>query len=193
MRGTEVVPFFLTVSRLTEPHKGHDVFLRAFPALLARHPDVRYVIAGEGELAGELSSLATRLGVRDAVRMPGAVDEPTKGALLAACRAFVMLSRESRRPALFEGFGIAFLEAAMAGRPSLAGASGGVADAVLDGQTGVLVDPLSVPAVIEGALRLLEDRAYADLLGERASARALRDYTWSAAVDRMERCLESLL
>jgi phosphatidylinositol alpha-1,6-mannosyltransferase len=191
--GKQVVPFFLTVSRLTERHKGHETFLRALPALLARCPDVRYVIAGEGALAGELSALAARLNVQHAVRMPGAVDERTKGALMANCRAFVMLSRELRRPALFEGFGIAFIEAAMAGRPALAGDSGGVPDSVLDGQTGVLVDPLSLPAVIEGALRLLEDPGYAKTLGERASARALREYTWSAAIERMERCMESVL
>jgi phosphatidylinositol alpha-1,6-mannosyltransferase len=193
MSGKQVVPFFLTVSRLTEPHKGHETFLHALPTLLARCPDVRYVIAGEGELAGDLSALASRLGVQHAVRMPGAVDERTKATLMASCRAFVMLSRESRRPALFEGFGIVFIEAAMAGRPSLAGDSGGVPESVIDGQTGVLVDPLSLPAVIEGALRLLEDAAYADALGERASARALRDYTWSAAIKRMERCMESVL
>jgi phosphatidylinositol alpha-1,6-mannosyltransferase len=104
-----------------------------------------------------------------------------------------MLSRESRRPALFEGFGIAYIEAAMAGRPSLAGNSGGVADSVLDGETGVLVDPRSLPEIVEGATRLLEDAAYADLLGARARGRALRDYTWTAAVERMERCMESLL
>ena len=193
MSGEQVVPFFLTVSRLTEPHKGHGMFLRALPTLLARCADVRYVLAGEGELAGDLSALATRLGVQHAVHMPGAVDERTKGALMANCRAFVMLSRELRRPALFEGFGIAFIEAAMAGRPALAGDSGGVPDSVLDGQTGVLVDPLSLPAVIEGALRLLDDPGYAKTLGERASARALRDYTWSAAIERMERCMESVL
>jgi phosphatidylinositol alpha-1,6-mannosyltransferase len=191
--GERIVPFFLTVSRLTEPHKGHDMFLHALPSLLASCADVRYVVAGEGELAGDLSALATRLGVRHAVRMPGAVDERTKEALMANCRAFVMLSRELRRPALFEGFGISFIEAAMAGRPSLAGDSGGVPDAVLDGQTGLLVDPLSLPAVIKGALLLLEDPAYADALGERANARALRDYTWSAAIGRMERCMESVL
>jgi phosphatidylinositol alpha-1,6-mannosyltransferase len=191
--GGRVVPFFLTVSRLTEPHKGHDTFLRAMPALLERRPDVRYVVAGEGHLADGLRALAAQLGIQHAVLMPGAIDERTKAVLMASCRAFVMVSRESRRPALFEGFGIAFIEAAMAGRPSLAGDSGGVADSVLDGDTGVLVDPRSVPAVIEGAQRLLADPAYADALGERARARALRDYTWPVAIERMERCMESVL
>jgi phosphatidylinositol alpha-1,6-mannosyltransferase len=193
IRGDAVVPFFLTVSRLDDPHKGHDVFLRCLPALLERHPDLVYVIAGQGLLAGQLSRLAEELGVGPAVRMLGAVDEVTKGALLAACRAFVMVSRESRHPALFEGFGIGYLEAALAGRPALGGASGGVPDAVLHEQTGLLVDPLSVPAVTAAARRLLEEPGLADALGERAELRARRDFTWEVAVERMERCLESVL
>jgi len=186
------VPFLLTVSRLA-PHKGHDVVLRALPTVLRRHPDVRYVIAGGGPIAEDLSKLAHELGIEHAVRMPGDVDDVSKAALMAHCRAFVMPSRESRRPPLFEGFGIVYIEAAMAGRPSLAGASGGVADAVVHGQTGLLVDPTSVADVAGGALRLLDDPAFADALGERARERALRDHTWSAAIDRMERCMETLL
>ena len=188
-----VVPFFLTVSRLDEPHKGHDVFLAALPALRARHPDLVYVIAGQGPLAPELSLLADRLGVGSAVRMLGAVDEATKSALLASCRAFVMVSREQRRPALFEGFGIGYIEAALAGRPALGGASGGVSDAVVDGQTGLLVDPSSVPAIAAAALRLLDDPQLADRLGAQARIRAERDFTWEVAIGRMERCLESVL
>lgn len=193
VRDGTTVPFFLTISRLDESHKGHDVFLRALPALRERHPDLEYVIAGEGALARELSLLADRLGVGQAVRMFGSIDEATKSALLAYCRAFVMVSRESRRPALFEGFGIVYLEAALAGRPSLAGASGGVADAIVPEETGLLVDPLSVPAITAAAMRLLDDPALADSLGERARVRAQRDFTWPAAVGRMECCLESML
>lgn len=188
-----VAPFFLTVSRLTEPHKGHDVFLRALPSVLRRHPDAKYVIAGEGPMSPDLRALSRELGVEDAVLMPGGIDESTKAVLMATCRAFVMPSRESRRPPLFEGFGVVFIEAAMAGRPSLAGASGGVADVVVDGETGVLVDPRSVAEVAHGAQRLLDDPAYADALGASARQRALRDYTWDAAIARMERCMEALL
>jgi phosphatidylinositol alpha-1,6-mannosyltransferase len=193
MTADRATPFFLTVSRLTEPHKGHDVFLRALPSVLRRHPEAKYVIAGEGPMSGELRALSRELGVHDAVVMPGGVDEMTKAALMAGCRAFVMPSRESRKPPLFEGFGVVFIEAAMAGRPALAGASGGVADAVVDGETGVLVDPLSVVDVANGALGLLDDPSYADALGARARERALRDYTWDAAITRMERCMETAL
>lgn len=188
-----VAPFFLTLSRLVETHKGQDVFVRAMPALLRSRPDLRYVIAGQGPLKHSLQQLAQQVGVADAVIMPDLVDDSTKSALLHACHAYVMLSRESRRPALFEGFGIAFLEAAMAGRPSLAGDSGGIPDAVVHEETGLLVDPVSLAQVTHGAARLLDDPSYARALGDRARARAMSGYTWPAAVARVERHLEEAL
>lgn len=193
VRDGAALPFLLTVSRMDEPHKGHDIFLRALPALLERHPELLYVVAGDGHLSKDLVAQADALGVSHATRMLGAIDEPTKGSLLAACRALVMVSRESRKPPLFEGFGIAYLEAALAGRPSLAGASGGVPDAVVHEETGLLVDPLSVTAVIAAAMRLMDDPQLADAMGERARIRALRDFTWEASIARMESCLESML
>lgn len=193
LRDGAVLPFLLTVSRLDERHKGHDVVLSALPELREQFPELRYVIVGEGSLAEELSTRARRLGVRDAVVMTGAVDEPLKLILLASCRAYVMLSRESRHPALFEGFGLAFIEAAMAGRPSLAGRSGGVPDAIIDGQTGLLVDPGSAEEFIAAASRLLGDPDLADSLGARGRERALRDFTWHAAVRRIEEHMEAML
>jgi phosphatidylinositol alpha-1,6-mannosyltransferase len=186
-------PYFLTVSRLDEPHKGHDVFLQALPAILAVHPDVRYVIAGEGSRAHQLWDLARSLGIEEAVRMIGPIDEASKGSLMRECVAYVMLSRESRRPALFEGLGIAYLEAALAGRPSLAGASGGVQDAVVHKGTGLLVDPVSVQAVVDAALSLLASPEYANALGQAGRLRAESEFTWDQAVDRMERVLREAI
>jgi phosphatidylinositol alpha-1,6-mannosyltransferase len=186
-------PYFLTVSRLEEPHKGHDVFLHALPAILDVHPDVRYVIAGEGPLAHQIWDLAQRLGIQEAVQMIGPIDELSKGSLMRGCVAYVMLSRESRRPALFEGFGITYLEAALAGRPSLAGASGGVPDVVVDGETGLVVDPLSIKTVAHAALCLLASPQYANALGRAGRLRAESEFTWDQAVKRMERVLREAL
>ena len=185
-------PYFLTVARLWERHKGQEMIIRALPALLRSHPEVKYVIAGEGPLAGAFRSLAERLGVADAVRFPGTVDEAAKGALLRGCRAHVMVSREMRDPPLFEGFGIAYLEAALAGRPSIAGRSGGTPDAVVHGETGLLVNPLSLEEVTHAVALLLEDPAYADELGTRARARAESGFTWDHAIGRIEQALEPL-
>jgi len=188
----QVAPYFVTVARLCEPHKGQDLVIRALPSLLRRNPRVRYMIAGKGPLEERFSALADRLGVAHAVHFLGPVNEAVKSTLLRNCRAFVMVSREVRRPALFEGFGIAYLEAALVGRPSLGGRAGGASDAVVDGETGLLVNPLSVAEITKALLRLLEDPDYADSLGRRARERATANYTWERAIERMEVCLESV-
>jgi phosphatidyl-myo-inositol dimannoside synthase len=184
-----VYPFFLTLARLVEPHKGQDVFIRALPALLSRNPRLRYVVAGDGPLRSHLARIAASVGVTEAVRFVGAVDGETKGALMRACTALVMLSRETPAAGAFEGFGIVYLEAALAGRPSIAGDAGGAPEAVLGGETGLLVDPRSVAAAVDAASRLLEAPAYADELGERARRHAEKRYTWDHALRRVNAAL----
>jgi phosphatidylinositol alpha-1,6-mannosyltransferase len=187
------LPYFLTVARLAEPHKGQDVFIDALAPLLARDPRIRYVIAGDGPLRSHFARLACARGVGAAVVMPGRIDELTKGALLRACRALVMLCKEAPAAAQFEGLGIAFVEAAMAGRASLAGRSGGVPEVVRDRRTGLLVDPADVPAVVEAARRLLEEDGLADGLGAAAEQWARRERTWPALVVRVDSLLAQLV
>ena len=186
-------PYFVTVARLDEPHKGHDVFLRALPAIVAEHPDFRYVVAGDGELRRHLERIAETSGVTRAVIFTGRVDEPTKASLISGSRAFLMLSRESTSVLQFEGFGIAFAEAALLGKASLAGRSGAVPEVVVDNETGLLVDPSDVVAIVEASLQLLQDPGASDRMGARARARAEADFTWEIAVGRVDRILTSLL
>jgi phosphatidylinositol alpha-1,6-mannosyltransferase len=187
----EVFPFFLTIARLAEPHKGHDTVIRALPPLVARHPEARYVVAGDGPLRGSLARLASISGVEESVVFLGHVDETTKGALLAGCRALVMPSREAPAAAQFEGFGIAFLEAALAGRPSIGGAAGAVPEVVLGGTTGLIVDPQNSAELLEAMMRLM-DSHFADELGERARERAVA-FTWRKMTAAVDRALSELL
>jgi phosphatidyl-myo-inositol dimannoside synthase len=185
-------PFLVTVARLAEPHKGHDVVLRALPALAARHPRLNYVVAGDGPLRAHLERLAETAGASHA-RFTGRVDEPTKAALLAECRAFVMVSREARAAAQFEGFGLVYAEAARAGRPSIAGRAGAAPEVVLDETTGLLVRPDDPVEVVGAALRLLDDPGLAHRLGVAARTRADLLYTWDAAGERLVTAVEALL
>ncbi len=179
------VPYLLSIGRLVEPHKGIDQLLRALPALLGALPDVRLVVVGEGPLRARYERIARACGVSDAVVWTGRVDEADKGALLKGARALVLLSRASAAAAQFEGFGIALVEAALAGRPSIAGNSGGIPDAVVDGETGLLVDPCDPAEFTRAARALLEDGALATRLGEAARRRAEREFTWPRAMERM--------
>jgi phosphatidylinositol alpha-1,6-mannosyltransferase len=185
-------PYFVTIARLAEPHKGHDVVLRALPALAHRQPRLRYVIAGDGPLRGYLERMALTGGAEAAI-FAGRVDEPTKAALLSTCQALVMVSREAHAAAQFEGFGLVYAEAARAARPSIAGRAGAAPEVVLDGITGLLIAPDDPVEFTVAALRLLDDPSLASRLGAAARDRADRLYTWEAAGDRLLAAVEGAL
>ena len=136
----------------------------AIQLVLASHPDVVYLVTGKGESEDTLRRLVGELGLGDHVVFGGSVPADLLPGLYHACDVFVMASR--RLGSSVEGFGIVCLEAAAAARPVIAGRSGGVADAVEDGVTGLLVDPED-PEAIGGAIsRLLEDPRLARRMGE---------------------------
>jgi len=169
----------LSVSRLDEHYKGHDTMLHALPLVRAKCPDVRYVIVGSGVLLEYLKNLADSVGVADIVDFVGEVADEQLPAVYGACDVFVQLSREDRTGGV-EGFGIVCLEAAAAGKPVVAGASGGLLSAIRDGETGVLVDPENPEAVADAVVSLLNNRAYAEQLGRAGRQRVERELTWDA-------------
>lgn len=187
-----VLPYLLTVARLAEPHKGQDAVLRAVPALTGHEPRFRYVVAGEGPLRRHLEQVADTTGAAPAAVFAGRVDEDVKGALIRHCRAFAMVSREARAAAQFEGFGLVYLEAALAGRPSLAGRAGAAPEVVVDEETGLLVEPDRPAQIADATLRLLEP-TYADALGAAARERARATGTWADAGRRLGHALEHAL
>ena len=121
--------------------KAVDLVLRALKILAARGIPYRYVIGGDGRERGSLDALVDELGLRDKVHFKGSVEGQEKWSLLRDADVFVMPSRFD--PAFpwpwRESFGIAFAEAAAFGVPSVGSRSGGIPDAVIDGETGILV------------------------------------------------------
>ncbi|MGH7519564.1 MAG: glycosyltransferase, partial [Gemmatimonadales bacterium] len=167
--------WLLSVSRL-EPHKGIDTVLRALAQLTGSESDVRYAVAGAGEGRRELETLAAELRVADRVHLLGGVPDADLPALYNLADVYV---GASRRTALsVEGFGIALAEAASAGRPVVAGRSGGIPEAVKNGETGLLVDPESPEEVADSVRRLLRDRPLAQRLGEAGRRQIERYYNW---------------
>ena len=144
----------LTLARLV-PRKGQDVVIRALPEVIARHPRVVYVCAGEGSYRVSLERLAESVGVSDHVLFAGLVAAHEKYSYYAACDLFVMISR--REGSAVEGFGLTFLEAWHASRPVIGGNHGGVVEVIDDGVNGVMVDPEDVGAVALAISRLLDD------------------------------------
>jgi phosphatidylinositol alpha-1,6-mannosyltransferase len=178
-------PTIVTVARLEDSYKGHDVMIRALPLLRARIPDVEWLVVGDGKLRPGLERLAVEAGVGDAVRFLGELSDADRDAALQRARVFAMPSRLPPGGVGGEGFGIAYLEAAAHGLPVVAGDVGGALDAVVDGETGILVDPEDPAAVAEALTALLLDPDHARALGE-AGARRAQDFAWPAVARRFE-------
>lgn len=168
----------LSVSRLNELYKGHDTVIRALPLIKAKYPDIRYLIAGDGRLCEYLHRLARSLGVETDVVFLGEVADESLPGLYRSCHVLVQVSREAKSGGGAEGFGIVCLEAGACGKPVVAGRSGGLSEAVIDGTTGILVDPRDLGVVAESILALLQDSALAQRMGQAGRARVLREFTW---------------
>ncbi len=174
----------LTVGRLSaaERYKGIDTVLRALPRVLARAPDVRYVVAGDGDDLPRLRALAGRLGVSDATVFAGAPPDGDMPDYYNACDLFVMPSRR-------EGFGIVFAEALACGKPVLAADAGGAPDAVLDGGLGRLVDPGDADGTARAVLDCLDGHWPAALTDPARLRRSCLKHFGFAAFERRVRDL----
>ena len=177
--------WLLSVSPLA-PHKGIDTVLRALAQLDGKEADVRYAVAGEGEGRRDLERLIQQLGLGDRVRLLGGVPDADLPGLYNLADVYVGASR--RTPLSGEGFGIALAEAASSGRPVIAGRTGGIPEAVKDGETGLLVDAEQPAAVAEAVRRLLRDPKLARRLGEAGRREVERYYNW----DRVARDLAAV-
>ena len=129
-------PLIFTLSRLSsaDTYKNLHRLIEALPALLPRWPDLRLLIAGEGDDKPRLHSLANRLGVRQQVIFSGRIAEQELADHHRLATVFAL-------PSTGEGFGIVFLEALGCGRPVLAGNRDGSMDPLRDGRFGLVVDP----------------------------------------------------
>jgi phosphatidylinositol alpha-1,6-mannosyltransferase len=182
-------PTIITVARLEDRYKGHDVMLRALALVKSRVPDVLWTVVGDGSLRGELEAEADRLGLTDHVEFTGRVSDEERNRRLAEAHVFAMPSRlPPSGTEGGEGFGIVYLEAGLQGLPVVAGDVGGTVDAVVHGETGLLVDPTSSEELGDALSALLLDERRARALGAAGAARA-RTYTW----ERMSRGVRETL
>jgi glycosyltransferase involved in cell wall biosynthesis len=159
-------PLVVSVAQLI-PRKGHSLLLEAWREVASALPDARLVVIGQGSLASKLRAEAQRRGVADSVVFAG-----WRGDLGEFIGRFDLLVHT----ALHEGLGLAILEAQGAGVPVVAFRAGGIPEAVVDGQTGILV-PTGDAAALAGALRaLLSNPAARQQMGEAAWERAARAF-----------------
>lgn len=184
-------PTLITVARLRDRYKGHDVLLRAMPLISARVPGVEWVIVGDGPLRQELEGRAAEHGLNGSVSFTGELPDAERDKWLDRSHVFAMPSRLRAGGGGGEGFGIVYLEAGARGVPVVAGNVGGAPDAVVHGETGLLVDPTDHVAVADAISELLLDPAQAAAFGRAAAARA-RKFSWPMTAARVETLLHEI-
>lgn len=174
--GVGDAPIMITVARLV-PHKGQDFGIEALAELCGEFPDLRYVLVGKGEDEPRLRSLAAALGVNDRVVFAGALTDAELPEAYATATLYLGLSRLDRQINV-EGFGIAFVEAGASGVPVIAGDSGGVRSAVRDGETGWVVPPTDIEAIVSRIRMLLRSTETRQSFGHAARAAVEAHYNW---------------
>jgi phosphatidylinositol alpha-1,6-mannosyltransferase len=170
----------LTVGRLVK-RKGQDMTIRALPGVIEKVPEAAYLIVGGGPMEQSLREETRRLGLGKSVVIAGDAPHDRIGIYYALADVFVMPSRALTDDGDVEGFGLVYLEANAHGKPCIGGRSGGVPDAVLDGETGLLVDPWDPEDIGQAIVRLLIDGDLAARLGESGRRRVEREMNWTQA------------
>lgn len=172
-----------TVGRL-HAQKGLGCLLQAARSLTLPHPEVRFLVVGEGPERRQLLRLRDRLGLGDRVRFLGfRADVPQ---ILADSDVFAL-------PSLWEGLSIALLEAMAAGLPVVATDVEGVAEVVTDGETGLVVPPGDADALTAALSRLLGDPSLRRRLAQAGHQRVVRHFGWEKVVSDTMDLYERLL
>lgn len=176
----------LTVCRLVE-RKGIDITLLALKDVIEKIADITYLIVGKGPAKSKLEKKVTDLHLDKKVIFCGFVEDDELLEYYNTCDIFVMPSREDEKDfEPVEGFGIVYLEANACRKPVIGGRSGGVPEAVIDGVTGLLVDPLSKEEIKNAILKLLQDEEYAKQLGWQGRKRVEDNFNWKRKAKELE-------
>jgi phosphatidylinositol alpha-1,6-mannosyltransferase len=183
----------LTVGRISaaERYKGHDVILRALPAILEQIPHAVYLIAGDGDDRSRLEDLARELRVVDSVFFLGRMNRAELAACYLACEVFALPARTvlDHPVPKGEGFGIAFLEAMAFGKPVIGPRTGAPAEFIRHGENGLRVDPDSPEEVAAAFGSLLSQPALGLAMGARGRRLVEQEYSFDALLHRLEALL----
>ncbi|MFE9694601.1 glycosyltransferase family 4 protein [Micromonospora sp. NPDC005806] len=157
--------------------KGVQHLLAGLPRLRERHPGLRAVVVGDGPYKATLEAEVHRLGLGGTVSMPGFLGGTDLPAVMAASDCFAV-------PSIYEPFGMVALEGAAAGAPLAVSRTGGLAEIVEPGVTGMTFAPQDPDGLTEAVHALLSDRERARALARRARAMVHEQYGWSAIASR---------
>jgi len=164
-----------------KPRKGMDVLIKAMPKVIKVFPDAHAFIVGPGNPI-PYQLVARREGVENHVHFTGVMNGDSLRFLYHRCDLFALLSREDKK-GRFEGFGMVYIEASACGKPVVGTLSGGIPEAVVNGETGILVPPDDPDAAAEAIISLLSDQNLARRYGDNGRLWASH-FTWDNAVGK---------
>jgi phosphatidyl-myo-inositol dimannoside synthase len=181
-----------TVSRLQQ-YKGHDVVLRAIASLAPNEREhIIYLIAGHGPHEQELKELAVKLGLDRQIRWLGFVSETELPEIYRASDLFVLCTREAPQEQAVEGFGLVLLEAQACGVPVVGTKTGGIPEAIKNGEGGWLIEQDNSAKLAEILSELVRTPEAFRQAGMQARQRVLRECTWKSYGQRFSSALQSI-
>ncbi len=169
----------ITVARVAEG-KGYPHLVRFMPEILSQVPNTVWLIVGDGPKMAEVMALVQKNNLQNVVRFLGSVAPADLPKYYHLADLFVLLTHKDDHRE--EGWGTVFLEAAACGLPVVAGRVGGVEEAVLDGQTGMVVDIFQGKDAVAAIVKLLMDKDLAHTMGAAGQARVRNYFKWGNEV-----------
>ena len=177
-------PRLITVSRF-DKRKNHEKIIMALRNLKQQHPDIVYICIGYGDEEENLKKLVQELDLSAQVMFFKDISNDLKNALVAKSNIFVMPSIIHKTSV--EGFGIAYVEAAQYGIPSLGGEDGGASDAIVHEKTGLICDGNELDDVYSSIENLLKDKKYIEY-GKAAKINS-QNFHWNKIIEKYKRIL----
>ena len=184
-------PVIVCVSRLMA-RKGQDELIRALPIIQQTAPNASLIIVGDGPYRKVLERLVKKLGLENFVHLTGKVSQTELSKWYAAGDIFAMPCRTRMGGWDVEGLGIVFLEGSATGLPVIVGDSGGAVDAVIDGETGYLVDGTNTAEIAGRIAYLFANPDIAKKMGEAGRNWVTQEWTWDQNFKKLDGLLSGL-
>jgi phosphatidylinositol alpha-1,6-mannosyltransferase len=184
-------PVVVCVSRLMA-RKGQDELIRALPEIHLTAPNASLIIVGDGPYRKDLEGLIKKLGLETFVHLTGKVSQNDLSKWYAAGDIFAMPCRTRMGGWDVEGLGIVFLEGSATGLPVIVGDSGGAVDAVINGETGFLVDGTNTSEIAGRIAYLFANPDVAKKMGEAGRNWVTQEWTWDQSFKKLDGLLSGM-
>ena len=183
-------PTLLTLARL-EKRKGHSYILKSIFNLKKIYPNIQYIIAGEGDQLENIKKEIKNYNLESNVKLVGTINENQKKFIFSKTDIMIMPTIDETHANSIEGFGIAYIEAAQYGIPSIASNVGGTPEAVLHNKTGLIINNFN--ELDESIKNLVENKQNRIELGQNAKTRAENELNWEKQVAKYNKLIDDIL